>query len=407
MGSSNVLAVEPYSTTSTLAIPSFENTDKVLYAQSEGVGTSKTRDGAVFKSLEEALSRQGTEVSADIRLQMEAECRQLGRTTSVNSRQSVSSDFSRSSSGLIRWWGVSKEGYDGKLYEIHVTAIIAKVKSGAVTHLTRKTVVVLPFKVNSSASVSGSIVGDERIASLLSESLTTQLTASRKFAILDASFTAEINAAAAQTSSDGIERALSVASRLGADYAISGIADRIAVEIRHIGSLQVPLATGFITLRVVDVHSRQVVLANRYPVRDMSGLNLNQADNPEAVIAAAASSLMSERILSTIYPLRVVAVNGSEGVTLNRGGEDIQAGMLFDVYNVGEELRDPSSGESLGLSERKVALIRITQVTAKVSQAMVITSSEGIELSAVCRKIEQPHQTKQDVKNKKASDLFN
>lgn len=398
-------AAEPYSRNHEVQVPDWPDTPGVRYLRSSGTGMSKTREGAVAKALEEALSKQGTVVSAEIQLSLQAESRRTGSTTVSSSSQNVSTDFSKATGGLIRWWAIEKEAFDGDHHRIEILCLIARTTVAAGTHATRKTIVIAPFRTGSGEAPQNSV--ERRTAASLTQSLLTQLTASRKFAVLDRTFDEELALVSSQQKDlDPVQRTLVAAQKLGADYVVTGIADNVGMQEQQVGSLSMTTPSGAVMLRVIDAKSRQVVLAVRIAARELEDLHLSGAD-ASSELASALASAMSNRILNTIYPLRIIEVTVANEVIVNRGGEDIVSGAEYDVYNVGEELRDPSSGESLGLSERKVGTIRITQVNPKVSHATVLESSEPITLNAVCRKATLRTKAKPtQQKAKKASSLF-
>lgn len=398
-------ATEPYRRTYTVEAPVFEDSATVIHSRSNGTGASKTREGAVAKALEEAVSRQGTVISSEIQLALQAESRRTNGQTTSSGSQKVSADFTRATGGLVRWWEVLSESYDGDLHTVEITCVMVRTTEAAGQHPSRKTIAVIPFRAG--AGDVPATQSERRITSLLTQSLLTQLATSRKFAMLDDTFSAELDKLARENpESDPVERALHLASKLGAEYAVTGLADGVGMRDEQVGGMVVTTAAGAVMLRVIDTKRRQVVLASRIPARDIS-LVSNGSPASDSDLAAGMATALSNRILDTIYPLRVIALSADGELTLNRGGEDIPGGAEYDVYNVGEQLTDPSTGESLGLSERKVACIRITQVNPKVSHATVVSSTEAITVNAVCRKPTKVRtQTPANKPAKKANSLF-
>jgi hypothetical protein len=377
---------EPYSTKKDLELPRFEDTDEVKYFDSSGMGYSADRRTAVFNALDEALSKQGAEMSSEIRMKLLSETSRLNKFRSSKSEQSIASTISMATGGLIRWWDIESEHYDGKKYEIKIECVLAKVTIQAARHATRKTVVVLPFRLDSDATVVGRKIAASELGRQFRESLVTYLVNSRKFAVLDKSFTDELDRLAQkQPEMDPIQRAINAARTLGAEYAVVGMVNGLGVNTKDVGSLTVPLADGLVRMRIIELSNRQTVLASDFQVADLPDLNLS-GGHPENSIADVLGRLMSDRTLESIYPFKVAALNGPEEVILNRGGDDLTVGQQFDLLNPGDEIKDPSTGESLGLSERKVGVVEIIRVTPKTSTARVIGRTEDISVGAICRK---------------------
>ena len=389
---------EPRVINNELTIPKFESTEQVEYMESSGHGKAQERQLAIFNALEEAVSKQGAVISADIRLKMESETKRFNDTKNRRVEQKISSDFTRATDGLVRWWDIKTETEetDGS-YTLEVAAIVAKIKIVSAAHATRKTIAVLPFKVAEEVHFKERTVAGGVIGAQFHESVLTHLVNSRKFAVLDKTFSDELDRlAGAQPGGDPIQRALEAAKKLGAQYAVVGLVDGLGVGAKKIGSLQVTKLDGVVSLRIIEVSSRQVVLASSFTVSDLPNLDLG-GNRPENSIAEALGTAMSERTLEAIYPFKVAALNGPEEVILNRGGDDVSVGQQFELCNPGEEVKDPSTGESLGVSERKVAMVEVIRVTPKTSYAKVLSKTADIMVEAVCRK---PQESKSQEKER-------
>lgn len=69
-------------------------------------------------------------------------------------------------------------------------------------------------------------------------------------------------------------------------------------------------------------------------------------------------------MVAAIYPIQVVKVIGDTAV-INRGEGSVSAGEVFAVFEAGDELIDPQSGESLGAMETEVGLAKVAEVKPK------------------------------------------
>lgn len=380
---------KPHSIKNDISAPRFDNTEQMEYFDSAGTGSGKNRETAIFAALEEALSKQGAVVSADVRLKMLAETKRLNESKTRKVEQSVSTDFSLATGGLLRWWDIKSEEDDGAIYRIEVTCVVAKVKTQAMLHPTRKTLVVLPFKVDAELAFAGRTVSADVMGKQFRESAITYLVNSRKFAVLDKTFNDELDRLAGdRPSADSIQQAIDAALKLGAQYAVVGVVNGFGVTLRDVVT-GIPTVDGTASLRIIELSSRQTVLASAFQVAGMPGLDLSGA-HPENSIADKLGRAIAARTLETIYPFKVAALNGPDEVILNRGGDDLSVGQQFELYNPGEEVKDPSTGESLGVAERKVATVEVIRVTPKTSYAKVIAKNEDIMAGAICRKPQQP-----------------
>jgi hypothetical protein len=379
---------EPRELKHDLDVPIFENTPQIDFFKSDGEGRGKDRSVAIFSALEQALSKHGAQFSASVRLKLESETKKLNDTKSKRVERSAVSDYSLLTDGLIRWWDIEYEKDDGTFVEVKVSVVIAKIKNVSGQHLTRKTIAVLPFGLDSNLELAGRTVPAQKLGKKMKESVITYLVNSRKFAVVDNSFEEEIaRIAGERPSTDPIQRAIQAATKLGADYVVVGIGDGIGVTSRSVGNLEVQIPDGMVSMRIIKVDTRQTVLAHSVQIANISELSL-QGAQPENAISDAVGRLFAERALDAIYPFKVVALNGPDEVILNRGGDDIQVGQKFEIANLGEEMKDPATGESLGSAEKFIGLVEVVRVSPKTSHARVLSRSQEIEVGAICRK---PH----------------
>lgn len=116
------------------------------------------------------------------------------------------------------------------------------------------------------------------------------------------------------------------------------------------------------------------------------------AKNPKAVddsvyvaLVNQLSKAAAQRVVDAVYPARIIAVTG-DFVTLNRGaGTLIDRNQLWEVFAVGQELKDPDTNEVLGREEMKIAEVIITDVLPKFSKGQVYGENRGIATGMIIR----------------------
>jgi curli biogenesis system outer membrane secretion channel CsgG len=113
--------------------------------------------------------------------------------------------------------------------------------------------------------------------------------------------------------------------------------------------------------QVTKTEQGQTVCGGRAQV-DVSGL-----------MRAAAQSV-SMGLVTIMYPVKVVDVDGDGQVVLNYGEGLLAAGDVFAVFQQGKEIRDPDTGAVLGNSEKLLGLVKITEVMPKMSKAKMMTA---------------------------------
>ena len=370
---------------------------EVEYTLVTANGQDAVREKAIQAALIEALSQvSGAEVTSDDAYRLTSVEVIKGRGAGFESEEEFSRRVTTATRGLVRSWRLVREEKRNGLYVVELEVKVGEVV-GAGTHETRRTLMVLPFRVSHPVSVLDHVMTPDSLGRQIQESTLTYLTQSRKFAVVDASFEQELQVRAdtGGSVSEQAERALEAAKRLRAEYVAVGMADGIGITEAPRKSLlgeepvQVRRATGLVQLRVIRVATRQTVLAASFNVAEMESLRLD-GPKPELFVFETLGRRISARILETIYPPKVAAINGPDEVVVNRGGESFEVGQQFEVFNLGNEITDPSTGESLGRSERKVGLLEISRVLPKVCYARVLEAKEPIRLEAVCRLPQKP-----------------
>lgn len=91
-------------------------------------------------------------------------------------------------------------------------------------------------------------------------------------------------------------------------------------------------------------------------------------------------------LVEFLAPSKVISVgktkSGSTEITINKGKDtDIKKKQIYEIFEAGEDLYDPETGEYLGKSETLIAKARITSCLAKVSKAKIIWLEEDCEVA--------------------------
>jgi curli biogenesis system outer membrane secretion channel CsgG len=82
-----------------------------------------------------------------------------------------------------------------------------------------------------------------------------------------------------------------------------------------------------------------------------------------------AVEIISQGLVNVPFQAHVISAKG--GTVLINAGErtGVSVGDQFSVYGLGEEIVDPTTGESLGVEEEELGVIEITQVKEKYAKA--------------------------------------
>jgi curli biogenesis system outer membrane secretion channel CsgG len=334
----------------------------------QGVGDSLQE--AVNTAVAEAIGRvNGKSVAATNAINKITESASDGKNKSFQSSTNMQRQFSEATKGVVDSYPVLSETQNGRgQYVVTVNAKIAKLKLSA--SASRLKIAVLPF------------AGSDRFARNFSDALVGKLVGSRRFTVLDRQNMADIageRSVAATNSLTPVSELARLGSTLSADYIIVGKVEDVASQIREVyfptikKTFKIPEGKATVNFKIIDVATSQVKFADNAILgfdRESFEKAMGAGMRPNADIAMAeiASSKIGTQILDAIYPIMVVAVN--RGVlTLNQGGDLVEAGAVYGVYERGPKVYDPYTKESLGRSESKVGELKVERVTPKMSSA--------------------------------------
>ena len=159
-----------------------------------------------------------------------------------------------------------------------------------------------------------------------------------------------------------------------------------------------------ITLRFIDIATRQIKFSGI--INSKVKLDSN-SQSPLLDIFNQFSEQAIKKVMDNIYPLRVIAVEDDE-VVLNQGGDSIIEGDKYEMFAMGDIIRDPYTKESLGRKETKCGVIEIIRVKGKTSDGKILGDYEKIkkifgEKEIVCRLIKEKTTPKkqENLSNKK------
>lgn len=94
----------------------------------------------------------------------------------------------------------------------------------------------------------------------------------------------------------------------------------------------------------------------------------------DKTLEKAAASLANS-LSDTIFPITIIQVKGNR-IWVNRGNDSgMQMGEKFIIFEPGEDLVDPQTGENLGSAEMEVGEAKVTRINPKVT-VMEITKGD-------------------------------
>lgn len=265
-------------------------------------------------------------------------------------------------------------------WHVRIRANVPTYNAGA--QLKRLRLAIVPFRV---AAALQSNANARRYAADFASKLESDLTQSRRFAVLDRKFADTVDQELAQYKTDSFspEETARIGKKAGTDYLVVGELTRYEVIDRSIhlslsdSTIAKKSAKAVIQLRLVDVATGQIKYAKDFDTGSKTARTTGAAQGMLDGLAASASA----EILNAVYPIAIVAADASS-VTLGQGGDTIRVGQRFDVFSLGENLKDPYTGESLGRRENIIGTIEVVSVTDRVSTAKIVDGVAAISAKA-------------------------
>lgn len=91
-----------------------------------------------------------------------------------------------------------------------------------------------------------------------------------------------------------------------------------------------------------------------------------------------AAGTLANKLSDTVFPITVIAVKNQD-IWINRGNDSgMKLGEEFEVFEPGEELIDPATGENLGSTETLVGKVKVTRINPKASVVQMVKGDSAL-----------------------------
>jgi hypothetical protein len=169
----------------------------------------------------------------------------------------------------------------------------------------------------------------------------------------------------------------------GVDYLIYGSITSGSVSRKHdmgasflLGALSgravdcaKAVATLVVNIKITDARSGEVKYAKEITETNESSSSCNgTAEVDSTGLLKDAASKVANGLVMAVYPIQIAAVQPDGSFVLNYGEGSITPGSYFAIYQKGEEIKDPASGEVIGSNETKLGVIQVSEVTGRFSR---------------------------------------
>jgi hypothetical protein len=134
-----------------------------------------------------------------------------------------------------------------------------------------------------------------------------------------------------------------------------------------------------IELSVQIIDTRTTAILASFPIKESTASGSSVVNSVggasrgvlDKTLEKAAGSL-ANRVADTIFPVQIVSVKDKK-IWANRGDDSgMKLGEVFEIFEPGEELIDPQTGESLGSTETEVGTAKVSRVNPKVTVLDVV-----------------------------------
>lgn len=350
--------------------------------------TGNDREQAIYNALSEAVRQvRGAEISASRQVRSAlarvTERDNDGRESSTTLSSSQASETRVSSNGLISGYRVlsitDASGGAGKLARLEVDVPVYKAP-GASAHDNRWRLAVYPVETAPKGySVNGQRFSADQVSDRLTHSISDAFTQSRRFAMLARDGEAAIEDERNRMAGPGVpvaEKAM-LGNILGAEYLVVTRATDLSVGSETLTSdltgekRTVSTGAAVLEVRVVAPATGGIVWSQTLNM-SADQLGVNQGSQSTQAVFTRIGREVALRVIDAVWPPLVEAGQGPE-LIVNMGGDLLTPGQRWEVFALGDIVRDSHSGSSLGRREQRVATVEITRSTQKMAYARVVS----------------------------------
>jgi len=247
-------------------------------------------------------------------------------------------------------------------------------------------------------------VPGEQLADRLAQKITTAITQTNKFAVLDRQHIQEyLHEQGVLFLTAPIEEQARIGQVLGADYMLVGTITEANLRIKHSTNEAIAGVTFkeyradfAFDYRVIVASSRQVKFSDsvrlRLETNEVKQLvtkweppDLDYKELVDNLVAKAAAEVVN-KLSDRLYPPRIASIETDGKIIIDQGGDRLVTGTLLDVFKADKQITDADTNEIIGSTEVLVATIRIDKVAPVLSYCSVVSGDASqLARGLICR----------------------
>ena len=143
-----------------------------------------------------------------------------------------------------------------------------------------------------------------------------------------------------------------------------------------------------VDLKITDVATGKIILADTVKGEAKQGESFSVAGisksetgaDPFADVQRIVAAKISEAVVTTKIPFKVIKVQADGTLILNYGNVFLKAGDMLAAFEVGEQFIDPDTDEVLGSEETEIGMVQVVAAQSRFSKARVV--GEGVPIVA-------------------------
>lgn len=134
------------------------------------------------------------------------------------------------------------------------------------------------------------------------------------------------------------------------------------------------VATMELDIKITDANSGEVRYVKRISEQVKSETNCGERGSIDTgILLRTAADKVASGLVTTIYPIQVAMVQADGTLILNYGEGTLSVGQYLNIFSKGESIIDPATGDVLGSTETKLGIIKISEITGRMSKANYAT----------------------------------
>lgn len=278
----------------------------------------------------------------------------------------------------------------GQRYKASIEAEIAKFTASADMQKVKVVVGALRFE-SANLPMGDRSISSAEVGATLRQRISDALVQTGRFAVLDREFTPEIEQELAMISNGQAPSAelAKMSQAASADIVWSGRVsnlsyNRLARQLKTSDRELVSYSGGWaISQKLVNVATRQVMTSNSLNGQAPSteATTLSTGVDSARVLENMSTELVNKvvaSILRSTFPVTVVSRDGTN-VVLSQGGQALKEGARYAMAALGNEMKDPQTGQSLGRVESTCCELVVEKVTPNLSYGRLENVRSNLE----------------------------